>query len=91
MARAPMVTRTIQTTKAKVLCLDKVTNNPFEKEIILPRTYKDDNAMMKRISPMVDSETVKAVYVISAEVEETLYGMDEQKFIENATVLPARN
>lgn len=90
MARQPMVTRTITTTKAKVLCLDLAEEKPFTKEVILPRTYKDEKAMLKRIEPMVNSETVKVVHVQSAEIEETLYGMTEQEFIAAAKILPPR-
>lgn len=91
MARVPQVTRTIQTTKATVLCLDLVKKEPFEKIVVLSRTYKTEKDMMKRISAILDSDAVKAVHVVNSEVEETLYGMSEQKFIENAEILPARN
>lgn len=90
MARQPMVTRTIQTTIATVLCLDLEKKEPFEKEIKLPRTYKDERHMMKKIEPIVNSDKVKAVHVIKTRTEETLYGMSEQKFIENAEILPPR-
>ena len=90
MARQPMVTRTITTTKCKVLCLDLVQEKPFTQEVILPRTYKDEKAMLKRIEPLINSETVKVVHVQSAEIEETLYGMTEQEFIATAKILPPR-
>lgn len=91
MARTPMVTRTIQTTKANVLCLNIVEGEPFNKVVTLPRTYKDENAMLKVISKMVDNDEVKAVHVVDSYVEETLYGMTEQRFIELAQILPPRN
>lgn len=91
MARIPMVTRTIQTTKANVLCLNIVEGEPFNKVVTLPRTYKDENAMLKVISKMVDNDEVKAVHVVDYYVEETLYGMPEQRFIELAQVMPPRN
>lgn len=91
MARTPMVTRTIQTTKANVLCLNIVEGEPFNKVVTLPRTYKDENAMLKVISKMVDNDEVKAVHVVDYYVEETLYGMTEQRFIELAQVMPPRN
>ena len=47
--------------------------------------------MMKKLKPMLDSETVKVVHVQSFVVESTLYGMTEEEFIEKATILPARN
>lgn len=91
MARTPMVTRTIQTTKANVLCLNIVEGEPFNKVVTLPRTYKDENAMLKVISRMVDNDKVKAVHVVDSYVEETLYGMSEQRFIDLAQVMPPRN
>ncbi len=91
MARTPMVTRTIQTTKANVLCLNIVEGEPFNKVVTLPRTYKDENAMLKVISKMVDNDEVKAVHVVDSYVEETLYGMSEQRFIGLAQVMPPRN
>lgn len=90
MARQPQVTRTITTTKANVLCLNLESEQPFTQTVILPRTYKDERSMMKRIKPMVESDTVKAVHVQSVEIEETLYGMTEQEFIETAHILPSR-
>ena len=90
MARQPQVTRTIQTTKAKVLCIDLVNEQPFAQEVVLPRTYKDERSMMKKIKPMLENDTVKVVHVQNFTVESTLYGMTEEEFIEKAQILPAR-
>lgn len=90
MARTPQVTRTIQTTKVNVLCLNILEGNPFNQTVVLPRTYKDDKHMLKAVEKVINSESVKAVHVVDSVVEETLYGMSEQKFIELATVLPPR-
>ena len=87
MARKPMVTRTIITTKVNVLCLNLTNAEPFNKVVILPRTYKDEKALMKKVQEVVDTEEVKAVHVVDKEEVETLYGMDEQMFIEQATIL----
>lgn len=91
MARTPMVTRTITTTKANVMCLDVQTGEPFNKEITVPRTYKDDETLLKTVKPLIETETVKAVHIVSKATIETLYGMTEQDFIEHAKVLPERN
>lgn len=90
MARQPMVTRTITVTIANVLCLDLEKKEPFEKMVKLPRTYKDEKKMMKKIEEVVNNDSVKAVHVISTNTEEILYGMTEQKFIETAEILPNR-
>lgn len=90
MARTPKVTRTITTTHATLLCLDIEHGEPCNKTVILPRTYKDDNAILKQAKQTVESDTIKVVHVVDHFEQETLYGMTEQKFIENAEVLPPR-
>lgn len=90
MARIPMVTRTIQTTKANVLCLNIVEGEPFNKVVTLPRTYKDEKSLMKMVEKTINTDSVKAVHVVDTKVEETLYGMSEADFIANAKILPKR-
>lgn len=87
MARKPMVTRTITTTKANVLCMDIQTAEPFNKVVTLPRTYKDDKTLMKKVQEVVETDIVKAVHIVDKEEVETLYGMTEQEFIQNAVIL----
>ena len=91
MARVPMVTRTIQTTKVKVLCLDLKSEQPFNTDVTLPRVYKDDSHILKVVKQLIDTDDIKAVHIANVEVEEVLYGMTEAKFIETAEVLPLRN
>ncbi len=87
MARKPMITRTITTTKVNVLCMNLTTCEPFNQYFVLPRTFKDDKALMKAVSEKIDNEEVKAVHVVDKQEIETLYGLSEQAFIDNATVL----
>lgn len=89
--KKPMVTRTILTTEVTVLCLDLIKAEPFNKTVILPRTYKDEKAMMKKVSAIIDNDEVKAVHVVDTKVHETLYGMTEEQFISMAEILPPRN
>lgn len=91
MARAPQVTRTIQTTEVNVLCLDINKGEPFNQKVVLPRTYKDEKHMLKAVEKMMNTDTVKAVHIVDSTVNETLYGMSEQDFITFAKVLPPRN
>jgi hypothetical protein len=90
MARQAMVTRTMQTTKVNVLCLEIEKAEPFNKDLTLAGTFKDQKSLMKAVSASVDNEQQKAVHVVHSEVVETLYGMTEDEFIKNAKVLPAR-
>ena len=86
-----MVTRTIKTTRVTVIGVDLTANEVVEYEEILPRTYKDEKAMLKMIEKIADSDsTVKPVSIKGYTVEDTLYGMTEKKFIENAKVLSPR-
>lgn len=87
MARKPMVTRTIVTTKVNVLCLDINKAEPFNKVVTLPRTYNDEKKLLKKVEEVVNTDDVKAVHVVDKEEVETLYGMTEQDFITNATIL----
>lgn len=91
MARIPMVTRTIVATKTKVMCLDVEAGEPFIKVVDVPRTYKDNEALLKKVKPLIETDTVKAVHIVDTEEIETLYGMPEQEFIQYAKVLPPRN
>lgn len=89
--KKPMVTRTILTTEVTVLCLDLIKAEPFNKTVTLPRTYKDEKAIMKKVSAIIDTDEVKAVHVVDTKVNETLYGMTEEQFISMAEVLPSRS
>lgn len=90
MARAPMVTRTIITTKANVLCLNIEQGEPFNKIVEVPRTYKSDDELLKKVKSVAETETEKCVHIVDKQEIETLYGMSEQDFIEHASVLPPR-
>lgn len=90
MARKSMVTRTIPNTLVNVMCLDIIHAEPFNKEVVVPRTYADENKLFKAVQAIVDTEEVKAVHIVKTEVQETLYGMDEVTFIANAVILPPR-
>jgi hypothetical protein len=90
MAREIMITRTITSTKANVMCLDIEAGEPFNETVEVARTYKDDEALLKAVKLLIETDTIKAVHVVDKEVVETLYGMPEQVFIMNAKVMPPR-
>lgn len=85
-----MVTRTILTTEVSVLCLNLIKSEPFNMDVSLPRTYKDEKSMMKKVSALIDNDERKAVHIVRTEVKETLYGMPEEEFLIAAEVLPPR-
>lgn len=89
--RVPMVTRTIPTTLVTALCVEPSTKEVFEKTFKLPRTYKDEKSLKKALDKSVENETFSAVSILGTEVQETLYGMTEEKFISDADILPPRD
>lgn len=91
MARSRKVTRTISSTKVIVMCVDTETAIVNNYEVEIAGVYSDEKKLMKAVTKVVETETLKPVSVVSAKVIETLYGMDEQKFIEMAEVLPPRD
>lgn len=91
MARARKVTRTISSTKLIVMCVDTETAKVDNYEVEIAGIYSDEKKLMKAVTKEVETETLKPVSIISKEVVETLYGMDEQKFMEMAEVLPPRD
>lgn len=87
MARKPMVTRTIVTTKVTVLGVDVNTAEAFNETYTLPRSYADDKKLLKACKDYFEDDNIKIVQVVNKEEVETLYGMTEQAFIENADML----
>lgn len=90
MARKPMVTRTVQTTLATVLCLNTETAEPFNQTVTLTGTFKDNKSVMKAVKALIENDTISVAKVVDVEIEEKLYGMPEQDFINAAKVLPPR-
>lgn len=91
MARTPSVTRTIQTTDITVMCVDVTTAEVSNKTLTLPRTFKDEEAMLKAAKKAGESDTCKFVQVVAHKVNEQLYGMTEADFIKYAKPLPPRS
>lgn len=90
MARQPQVTRTITTTKAVLMAANISTGELVDVEMILPREYKDSEAILKMANKISDNPNMKYVYVKFTEVVETLYGMSESDFLRYAKPLPPR-
>lgn len=81
MARKRVVSRTITSTEAKVLCVDITTNATTTVEVDLSGVYKDTKALMKAVRNALETETLKPVHVEATKEVEALYVMPEQQFI----------
>lgn len=87
MARKPMVTRTITSTKVTVLCLELEKAEPFKRDFELAGTYKNDGEILKAVTELLDTTKEKPVHIVSNETVEKVYGMSEQDFITHADEL----
>lgn len=87
MARKPMITRTLISTKATVLCLNVETAEPTNETFELARTFKDNDKLMKALKEKYESDTTKLVHIVDTAEVEKLYGMSETDFMLNAVEL----
>lgn len=94
MARERMVTRTVLSTKVTCLTLDVQTAEPQNCTYEVAGTFPDDpkgnDKLLKLVRKQYETDTLKVVAIVAKETTEQLYGMSEQKFIEQAEVLPPR-
>ena len=89
MAREPMVTRTFRTTKASLLCFDADNRETFTLDRTISRDYPTDELHLKaneKAYPF-ESKTLSYLAVLSKEVKETCYAMNENDFIEHAHII----
>lgn len=87
MARKRMVTRTITSTKAKATVYNIEKDEIQTLEYKLSGEFSADGAL-KAITK--GNAEVRPLKVTEVEVQEELYGMPEDKFLELAEILPSR-
>lgn len=87
MARKRMVTRTITFTTAKATVYDIASGEIKTAEYKLPGELSADVALEVIAKKYPE---VRPLKVTEVTVQEELYGMSEEKFIELAEILPAR-
>lgn len=84
-----MVTRTVKQYHVTVKCANTETNEIIEQVFALTKLPKDSNKILTKVKAKCP-ETLVPISVVKTEKVEQLLGMDEEKFIELADVLPAR-
>lgn len=90
MARVRMVTRTIESTKVTAMCINPATATVSHNEYVISQAYTDPALILKHVKKVYETENNVIVAIENSEVQETLYGMTEQKFMELAEILPPR-
>lgn len=87
MARKRMVTRTIKSTTATIKAVDTEKEEILTLSFILPQTYKDNDAVLKKAGQMNANPNLKLMKVIDTVVCEHQYGMPEEQFIATAQIM----
>lgn len=89
MARMRMVTRTVEVNTYSVMTCNTETAEvrTIDYKIgVIPQSIEP----MKYLKKQYETETLKLCAITSHTVETILYGMPEDEFIKNASVLPPR-
>ena len=84
-----MVTRTIELNTYTVRTMNIETAEVRDIDYIVGTSYKPCD-VLKQLRTEHETDMFKLVAVINHTTETRLYGMDEQTFINNATILPPR-
>lgn len=86
MAKESMITRTIKTTAATVLCLDIETGEPCNRTFTLSGERTKEKEVLKEAAAILakSEPNIKAVHLVNTGIIEQLYGMPESTFLEHA-------
>ena len=85
--RKPMVTRSFEVTRVNVMMCDTITSEVHNKEFDVPRTYKDDNKLLKVVKTMAETDSDKVVTIVDKTVYTKLFGVSEADFLKNSIEL----
>ena len=87
MPRLPQVTRTMQTTLVKAVCMNLETKRAEEIEIRIPRDYKSEQQLSKPVKAALDGTKYKLVYITEWEPQTVRFRMTEQDYINKAEII----
>ncbi len=89
MAKPRMITRTISTTVADILCLDIESGEACNRSFTFPGQFKKDSEILKAATKKLEANepNVHAVHVVGIAKLDTLYGMTEADFISLAEIM----
>lgn len=95
MPRKRVVSRTIKTTNAEVLVVDKKTKRTKTISVSVAGSYPSDRygtkRLEKKIEKILPEDQYKMVMVEKQEVVTALYSMPEEDFLEHATIQKTNN
>lgn len=87
MPRSPVVSRTMQTTLVKAMCMNLETRQAEEKTIRIPRSYKKDSQLLTPVKKALEDEKTRVVYIIESHPQLVKFRMTEQQYINAAEII----
>ena len=90
MPRKPMVTRSFKAVDCHVLCLNIETKETDDVSLTLYGHFSSEEKLRKAVRQKLETPSIRVVEVSASDTYEQLLGMSEEKFIENAQILPPR-
>jgi len=87
MARKRLITRTIKTRAVTVLGIDTETAEAMNREITYTPPIDDPKKELERVKLLGETDTFKIVAIVNRVDDEKIFGMEEQFFIEHASLV----
>lgn len=87
MARKYPFTRTLFTQTVTALVFDKETAEPSNITLTLPTPIADPAKLEKAVAKKVNTDNIKLIEVVDADIEEQLYGITVEDFMSHAVKL----
>ena len=89
--KAPQITRTFTTTRATILGLDTINDEPMNKDIDLAGHFDSEDKILKAAKKLIETEDFKVCKLVHCVEIDELRGMRVQKFLESSEVIPEKN
>lgn len=81
--RKPLVSRTMIVSEVTAEIINIATEETEEKLYVLPRTYKDERKIEKKLITRIQPG-YKLIKILKVNIARYLYAMNEQEFIDHA-------
>lgn len=87
MAKKYDFTRTISKQNVIALCFNKETAEACNMSVTIAPPINDPDKLARAVSKKLDSDTIKFIEVVDVTVDEKVYGITLDNFMENAVEL----
>ena len=86
MPRKPVISRTMNTTVTTILYVDIANQTTAEKTVRIPRTYKTEKQLLRKLRQIYDDDSIKVVHIIESRPETVKCKLTEQQYLNAAEI-----